>query len=76
MGQTAAHQWAGKATMSTTTCTLSLGVTYPAPLCIATLQQTGTVIAGERSVSATAVTVAAASSNTGTWAVAVFGDPE
>jgi hypothetical protein len=62
--------------MSTTTCTVSLGVTYTTPLCFAILQQTGTVIARERSVSGTTATVTAASSNTGTSAVAVFGDTE
>ncbi len=76
MGQTAANQWGGKCTMSTTTCTVTLGVTYTTPICVAMLQGTGTVIAGECSVSGTTATVTAASSNTGTWAVVVFGDPE
>jgi len=75
IGQTAANRWAGKCTMATTTCTITLAYTFTTPICTATLQGTGTVIAGECSVSGTTVTITAASSNTGTWAAMVFGDP-
>jgi hypothetical protein len=74
--QPAARTYAGTCAMSAaTTCTFSITPTYKTPICIATQQATGTVIAAECSVSGTTVTVTAASSNSNTWAALVMGNP-
>jgi hypothetical protein len=74
--QPAAQSTGGTCTMaSSTTCTVTLAHTYTTPVCIATEQDTGTVIAGECSVSGTTVTITAASSNSVTWGALVFGNP-
>lgn len=73
--QNAASNTAGTCTMTTTTCTVTLGHTYTTPVCVASQQSTGTVIAGECSVTGTTATVTAASSNTNSWGVWVFGNP-
>ena len=69
--------WGGTCSMvSGTTCTITIQTAYSsAPGCVVTLQGTGTVIAGECSVSGTTITVTAASSNSGTWAAELFGNP-
>lgn len=60
---------------SSTTCTFATSFAYAAPICMATQQSAGTVIAGECSISGTTVTITAASSNSATWAAKVFGNP-
>jgi hypothetical protein len=76
VNQPAASTWAGSCSMATaTSCTVTLGYTFTTPLCTAILQGTGTVIAGECNVSGSTATITAASSNSGTWAVMVFGNP-
>jgi hypothetical protein len=75
LNQTAAGNWAGTCTMSTTTCTITLTVAYTGvPGCVATVQGT-TAIAAACSVAGTTVTITAASSNTATWAAMLFGNP-
>jgi hypothetical protein len=74
LNQIAAGNWAGTCTMSTTTCTVTLSTAYTTPGCVATVQGT-TPIAAACSVSSTTVTITAASSNTATWGVFVFGNP-
>jgi len=76
--QNSSGNFGGTCTMATsTTCTVILAGAYVTPVCMATLQGTGavTVIAAECSVSGTTVTVTAASSNSDTWGVFVFGNP-
>jgi len=72
--QSAASSTGGTCTMTTTSCTVTIGHTYTTPVCIATEQGTG-AIAGSCGVSGTTVTITAASSNTGTWGALVFGNP-
>jgi hypothetical protein len=74
--QTAASTTAGSCSMvSATSCTFTIAASYATPICQATLQGTGAVIAGECSVSGTTVTITAATSNSDTWAAWVVGNP-
>lgn len=77
LNQHAAGNWAGTCAMSgTTTCTIALTTAYTStPGCVVAQQGTGTVIAGECSVSGTTVTITAASTNSATWAAMLFGNP-
>jgi hypothetical protein len=75
--QTGPNATGGKCTMSSnTTCTVTIGKTYTAPVCIAT-QQSGTLTGGSTgcTVSGTKVTITAATPNSETWGVFVFGNP-
>jgi hypothetical protein len=73
--QQSASNTGGSCTMSSaTSCTLSIAHTYTTPICMATAQGT-TPIYGVCSVSGTTVTVTAASSNSATWGIFVFGNP-
>jgi len=74
--QIAAGNTGGTCSMSSaTTCTVTLASAFTTPVCVASQQSSGTVIAAECSVSSTTVTVTAASSNSATWGVLVFGNP-
>lgn len=74
--QQASNNWGGTCTMSSgTTCTVTLTSAFTTPVCQATMQSSGTVIAGECSVSGVTVTVTAASSNSNVWGVMVYGNP-
>lgn len=77
LNQTAASAFGGTCSMSTsTTCTLTLAHTYSTPACVSSEQGTGATVFGSRcSVSGTSVTVTASSSNSQTWGVFVFGNP-
>jgi hypothetical protein len=70
------NQIGGTCSMSAgTTCTITIGNNYAAPVCIATEQGTSaTVIAAACSVSGTTVTITAASPNSATWGAFVFGN--
>ena len=75
LNQVSSGNFGGTCSMSSsTTCTVTLNSAYTTPVCIATQQSSGTVIAAECSVSSTTVTVTAASSNSATWGVLVFGN--
>lgn len=75
-GQSAASSTGGTCTMSTTSCTITLGHTYTTPVCIATAQGSNvTGAAAACSVSGTTVTVTATTSNTNVWGAFVFGNP-
>lgn len=74
--QTVASSTGGTCTMAgATTCTITLGHTYTTPVCTATQQSTGTVIAAECLVSGVTATITAATSNSATWGALVFGNP-
>lgn len=76
INQSFSGQFAKTCAMSaSTTCTITLLIAYSTPVCIATQQSAGTVIAGECSVSGTTVTITAASSNSATWGAIVVGNP-
>jgi len=76
LNQHASGNFGGSCAMSSaTTCTVTLSASYTTPVCVATEQTTGTVIAAACSVSSTTATVTAASSNSATWGVMVFGNP-
>jgi hypothetical protein len=77
LNQQSASNTGGTCTMASgTTCQINpIAHTYTTPVCIATQQGTGTVIAGECSVSGAVVTITAASSNSNTWGAIVFGNP-
>jgi hypothetical protein len=75
--QTGANATGGKCTMSSaTTCTVTIGKRYSAPVCIAT-QQSGSLTGGSAgcTVSGNVVTITAATANSETWGVLVFGNP-
>ena len=77
LGQIAASQMGGTCVMSSSTsCTLTIGHTYTTPVCIAT-QQSGTLTGAAVgcTVSGVTVTVTAATTNSETWGVLVFGNP-
>ena len=77
LGQNAASQMGGTCAMSSgTSCTLTIGHTYTTPVCIAT-QQSGTLTGAAVgcTVSGVTVTVTAATTNSETWGVLVFGNP-
>jgi hypothetical protein len=73
LGRLATDNWAGTCTMSSaTSCTITLSAAYvDTPGCVVSQQGTGTVIAGEGSVSGHGH----ASSNSNTWAAMLFGNP-
>jgi hypothetical protein len=75
LNQSATGKVGGSCTMSaSTSCTVTMGASFTTPLCVATVQ--GAVpIAAACSISGTTVTVTAASSNSATWAVFFFGNP-
>lgn len=75
--QNASGNWGGTCSMITgTTCTFAITTAFTAPLCIASQSGTAaTPVAAECSVSATTVTITAASSNSSTFAAFVFGNP-
>lgn len=76
LNQNATNNFAGSCSMvSGTSCTITIAAAYTTPICGATEQGTGTVIAAECSVSGTTLTITAASSNSATWAGWVFGNP-
>ena len=64
---------AGSCAMSSsTTCTLTLAASVTSPICTATENVSSSPITAGCTVSGTTVTVGAASSNSGTWFVAVY----
>ena len=76
LNQIATGNFGGTCAMSSaTTCTITLGAAYTTPVCIASQQSSGTVIAAECSVSSTTLTITAAASNSATWGAIVFGNP-
>jgi pectate lyase-like protein len=75
--QSTANSTGGSCTMSSsTTCTITIGHTYTTPLCIA-VQETASPgnFGWGCLVSGTTVTITAATSNSGTFAAFVFGNP-
>lgn len=76
LNQVASGNFGGTCSMSAgTSCTVTLSAAFTTPVCLAIEQGTGTVVAAECSVSGTTVTVTAASSNSETWGVLIFGNP-
>lgn len=77
VNQSASGQFARTCTMAaSTTCTASIGAAYTGtPICIASQQSSGAVIAGECSISGTTITITAASSNSSTWGAVLIGNP-
>jgi len=73
--QASGNSYAGSCTMtSATTCSFTINKAYAStPLCFVTAQGTSTSVPASCSVSGTAVTVTAASSNSLTWAAALIG---
>jgi hypothetical protein len=75
LNQSATGKIGGSCTMAAaTSCAVTLSASFTAPLCVATVQGT-TPIAAACSISGTTATITAASSNSATWAVFFFGNP-
>lgn len=80
LNQTAAKSFAGSCSMSTaTTCTFTLGSTFTAYLCFASIDPTSTVPATANSakcaISGSTVTITAGISNSLTWDALLVGNP-